>query len=432
MITLSPAIARPRETRHRSQLSAMLADTAVQDGLFAGLILGTRVPANVGASGAAACIGLTVLYAAMRPAQARAVFGNSWYALAFPLVALFSTFWADYPSTTLRAGLQLAVTVFAGLLVSQSRHPRAVLTGLFLVYASYGVGSLLFGHTRPIGMTHEIALLGLGGEDKNYFADAAGTALLLCLAILALCLERGFLLRGAIAMAAALACARATMLANSAGATAAAALAVGVLLALLFLRRRPPGLKLAFTVTLALVLVAGVLLFDQILAVIQQLSDKDAGLTGRGYLWYRADFIIAQHPWLGQGYFGFWTPSNPEAVGLWHYFEVRQEGTAFSFHNAYIQTLVELGRLGLLVLVATWLIGLALLLRRFVLTQSLATCFWISYLAMEFAKTPVEPVRPSTLIAPTILMFAALGFACFPVGRLQITAEPISGEEARR
>ncbi|MFC3215107.1 O-antigen ligase family protein [Novosphingobium panipatense] len=90
------------------------------------------------------------------------------------------------------------------------------------------------------------------------------------------------------------------------------------------------------------------------MTLVQELSAKDAGLTGRGYLWYRAAFIIEDSPWLGTGYFGFWIPENPDAVGFWRYFQIRQEGTAFSFHNSYIQTIVETGYLGLAVLVMSW------------------------------------------------------------------------------
>ncbi|MFD2579558.1 O-antigen ligase family protein [Novosphingobium colocasiae] len=155
-----------------------------------------------------------------------------------------------------------------------------------------------------------------------------------------------------------------------------------------------------FVIALVTALVLGALFFDQLLALVQQASNKDEGLTGRAYLWYRAAFYTAERPWLGVGYFGFWTAQNPEAIGLWRYFDVRQEGTAFSFHNGYIQTWVETGLIGVAALVLTWAATAALLLRRFVITRSLPACFWLAYLAHEMAKTPVEPIRPSALVAP--------------------------------
>ncbi|EJL34928.1 O-antigen ligase [Novosphingobium sp. AP12] len=85
--------------------------------------------------------------------------------------------------------------------------------------------------------------------------------------------------------------------------------------------------------------------------MVQELSDKDAGLTGRAYLWYRTDFIIVQRPWLGMGYFGFWTPANPDAIGLWRFFDLGQESTGFSFHNSYIQTIIETGYIGVSIMV---------------------------------------------------------------------------------
>jgi len=403
----------------RSRFATMLASAAVQDGAFAALIVLSRITTLFGFAGPVAFLALTCLYAVLRASQVREVFTRCWMQFGFPVLALLSITWAEYQGITARASVQMALTAFAGLLLSQSPRPRAVLIGLFVGYAGYSGLSLIVGNTRPIGTTHEMALLGLGGEEKNYFADTASTGILLSLALIVPGLERRNLLMAAAAAACALLCAVATGRANSAGAVVATLVAVGLLMTLLVLRQRPPALKLLFASSLVLALLLGLAFYQQIIALAAQLSDKDAGLTGRGYLWYRAQFIVAQRPWLGIGYFGFWTPANPDAVGLWHYFDVRQEGTAFTFHNAYIQTQVELGAAGLVALVGSWLIGAIMLFRRFVLTHSLATCVWLSYLALQLAKTPVEPIRPGTLVAPTILLYLALGFGCFPIARVR-------------
>lgn len=398
-----------------SRLELLLRDVAVQDGVFAALIVFTRIPANWGMPGAAACLLLTALYAVIRPRQAGQVMVRSWVQFAFPVFALVSVTWAVYPVVSLRAAVQMTLTVFAGLLLAQAPRPRAVLTGLFVAYAVYTVASLLAGQTRPDGIAGFPALYGLGGEAKNYFADTAGTATLLAIAMLAAGMERGRLILSMLAAVTALLCALASVRAHSAGAVASLVLAAALMVAMLILRRRSVTTKLLFAVALAGTLLLCGVLFEPLLAIVQNLSAKDAGLTGRGYLWYRADFIIAERPWLGMGYFSFWTPANPDAIGLWRYFDIRQEGTAFSFHNSYIQTLVETGRIGLGVMLACWLIGLVALLRRFVLTTSLATCFWVGYLALQLSKTPVEPIRPAALVAPTIMLLAALGFGNFPV-----------------
>lgn len=394
-----------------SRISQFLSDRAVQDGAF---VL-ARIPANLGTAGAAAGLALMCLYAALRIDQCREALLRCRWQLAYPIVALVSIAWAVQPLVTGRAAVQMAVTAFAGLLLSQAVRPRAVLAGLFCAFAGYTVISFLVGHTRPDGVTGAPALFGLGGEAKNYFADSAATGALLAVAMLAASLEMRAFGWAAGFAGIAVVCILATEQARSAGAVASLALSGALLVLLLALRMR----SLAFKAGAAAVLVAGLCLgavfFEQLLEIVQQLSSKDAGLTGRGYLWYRAQFIIAERPWLGTGYFGFWTPTNPDAVGLWRHFDIRQEGTAFSFHNSYIQTIVETGYLGLAVLVGTWLAGILALLRRFVMTPSLPTCFWLAYLTMELSKSPVEPIRPAALVAPTVMLFAALGFGWFPV-----------------
>lgn len=401
-----------------SVLREVASRQSIQDATFAALLVASRIPANLGTLGGLLFLVLAALYAALRIEQCRDALARCWLQLCYPAFALLSTLWAVYPAVTLRASIQMSLTAMIGLLLSQAARPRAVLAGLFVAYAGYTAVSLAAGNIRPDGNDGAMALYGLGGEAKNFFAETSATATLLAVVIANVCAERRALTAGMLSMALAAACALATVRAHSAGAVASLLLSAGFLGVLLVLRRRSPAAKLALTGALVGLLLLSALLFQPLLAMVQEMSGKDAGLTGRGYLWYRAQFIIAQRPWLGVGYFGFWNPANADAIGLWRYFDVRQEGTAFSFHNSYIQTIVETGYLGVGIMVATWIAGVLALLRRFVLTPSLATCFWLAFLALQFSKSPVELVRPGTLTAPTVMLFAALGFGWFPITRL--------------
>ncbi|MGF7155685.1 O-antigen ligase family protein [Novosphingobium gossypii] len=400
-----------------SRIVALASDRAIQDAFFAAAIVLARIPANLGMAGAAAGLAFMSLYAVLRVDQCVDALKRCRLQLAYPALALFSVAWAVHPLVTGRAAVQMTLTAFAGLLISQAIRPRTVLIGLFAAFAGYSVCSLLAGHTRPDGITGAPALFGLGGEAKNYFADSSSTAVLLAIVMVAVCLERRAIALAFASGAVAMACIVATQQARSAGALASLTIATALLLVLMVLRQRPPVWKAGFAAALVATFVLCALLFQPLLALVQELTSKDAGLTGRGYLWFRAEYIIAERPWLGTGYFGFWTPRNPDAIGLWRYFDIRQEGTAFSFHNSYIQTMVETGYVGLFVLAGTWIAGVLALLRRFVLTPSLPTCFWLSYLALELSKSPVEPIRPAALVAPTVMLFAALGFGWFPIAR---------------
>ncbi|MFS0850939.1 O-antigen ligase family protein [Novosphingobium panipatense] len=398
-----------------SRLGALFQRRDVQDGGFVALILMARIPANAGTAGATIGVALMCLYLGLRLDQCRDVFQRCRPQLAYPLFALLSTIWAIHPEVTSRAAVQMILTAFTGLVFSQADRPRAVLVALFIVYSGYTVLSLMVGNTQLDGIEGIPALVGIGGEAKNYFSNSAATGVLLALIMAVACLEKRARGLALVSLSIASACLVATVRAHSAGAVASLALAVALLLPLLALRRRTPGLKAGLTIAMLIVLILGAAFFQPLLTLVQELSAKDAGLTGRGYLWYRAAFIIEESPWLGTGYFGFWIPENPDAVGFWRYFHIRQEGTAFSFHNSYIQTIVETGYLGLAVLVMSWGVGIIGLLRRFVLTPSLPTCFWLSYLALQLSKSPVELVRPAALVPTTIMLFTGLGFAGFPV-----------------
>ncbi|MFC0685480.1 O-antigen ligase family protein [Novosphingobium clariflavum] len=422
------AAARRSEGRYgpqggrRSALAVWLARRDVQDGGLAGLIVLARIPANFGMPGALAFLLLATFYAVLRPEQVRAVFTRCWMFLVIPLFALASVGWSAFPMVTLRAAVQMALTIMAGLLLSQSSRPRVVVAGLFVAYAVYTLLTLALVPLRPIENGQSLALYGLGGEVKNYFSDTASTASLLALTMAALFAEQRAPLRMMLALGVTGLCVWTTVRANSAGGLAALAVSGALLVVLLLLRERSRGVKLAFVCMVVLWLIGILCFFDTILAHVQQMSEKDSGLTGRGYLWFRAHFIIAERPLLGYGYAAFWHAENPDAVGLWHHFDLRQESTGFSFHNTFLQTIVETGLVGLAVLLATWLAGCLALLRRFVLTASLPTCFWLAYMALQLTKTPVELIRPTGLVAPTILLGIALGFGCFPVGRDQAIA----------
>src|SRR5581483_2182010 len=77
--------------------------------------------------------------------------------------------------------------------------------------------------------------------------------------------------------------------------------------------------------------------------------DKDPTFTGRTYLWYRAEPVIQQKPLLGHGFAAFWRPGSIDAEGLWRWAGVKHT-VGFNFHNTFIETLVQLGIVGLVVI----------------------------------------------------------------------------------
>ncbi len=109
------------------------------------------------------------------------------------------------------------------------------------------------------------------------------------------------------------------------------------------------------------VIIAAVGFFDDASGLLELLG-KDSTLTGRTYLWQRGQELLAQAPAFGVGYQAFWQVGNPPAEELWAASLVGS-GSGFNFQNLYINTGVELGYAGLVLLLAM-LLWLALRLLR--------------------------------------------------------------------
>jgi exopolysaccharide production protein ExoQ len=73
--------------------------------------------------------------------------------------------------------------------------------------------------------------------------------------------------------------------------------------------------------------------------------DKDTTLTGRTYLWAQGWLASQQAPIIGVGYQAYWVQGFPEPERLWEEFYITARA-GFHFHNTYIETLVELGAIG--------------------------------------------------------------------------------------
>lgn len=86
------------------------------------------------------------------------------------------------------------------------------------------------------------------------------------------------------------------------------------------------------------------------------LFGRDPNLTGRTDLWAILLPFIGQRPWLGWGYYGFWGRQQRETQQVW----LEAGWSAPSAHSAVIDTMLQLGIIGLVVLAAmctTLLVG---------------------------------------------------------------------------
>jgi exopolysaccharide production protein ExoQ len=255
------------------------------------------------------------------------------------LWCLASVLWSDYPATSLRHGLQLALTVVFAIALSQRLPPLVLLKILAVCFLIACAASLASGRARADGL----GLLGIYGS-KNAMASASSLLFLIgiCLGI-----DRRLPARwrglGAIGVALG---SLLLVRANSVGSAVATAAVCLALVVLVILRHLTGAQRLVLGTLAGLALVAGLLVsiayIDQISATILQATGKDLSLTGRTDLWRIALDEIAARPILGAGFQAVWVPGNPLAEALWQEFGIETR-TGFHFHNAYLSNAVEIG-----------------------------------------------------------------------------------------
>jgi len=92
---------------------------------------------------------------------------------------------------------------------------------------------------------------------------------------------------------------------------------------------------------------------------------------------------------LGHGYAAFWRPGNLDAEALWRWGGIADR-TGFSFHNLFVETKVDLGIVGLAVLVAMCGTVVLLSLARQLRTPSITGAFLLSTLLVLLVRSTIE------------------------------------------
>jgi exopolysaccharide production protein ExoQ len=301
---------------------------------------------------------------------------------------LLSVLWSDYPTLTLRFGVQLAITVIFAIALAQRMSPITLLKVLAVCFLIACAVSLASGRARVDGM----GFLGIYNS-KN--AMAAASSILFLIGI-CLVVDRRLQVRwrglGVIGAALGL---MLVIMANSVGALVATAALCMALVAIMILRRlseiqrMATGLLAVLAITaFTLVLLANI---DTVARLFLEATGKDITLTGRTDLWQTAFDEIAARPWLGAGYQAVWVPGNPVAEMLWRDFGVENR-TGFHFHNAYISNAVEIGLIGAglqVLLIAGGLFGsIAWVLRDYRAETLFVALFIVRQVVLSMAEVP--------------------------------------------
>ena len=265
-----------------------------------------------------------------------------WFVLLLPAYCVLTALWSQYPSNSLRYGLQLSFTFVVAVVMTGRVSTAALMRLMFVVYGIGVIASILFGRTGSFG-----AWLGVFGS-KNAFAAHIAVFALIAVAVAADDKSDRFL--RVLGLVGAAASVPLLVLAQSAGATMMVVPCVAIVL-LSILSARLSGMQRVFVIImLALVGAALALLIltmgDTLLKDVLEGSGKDPTLTGRTDLWATGLSYIAERPLQGLGYRSFWVIGFAPAEELWAMFDV-PSGAGFNFHNTYISNAVEIGLIGL-------------------------------------------------------------------------------------
>lgn len=323
---------------------------------------------------------------ALRPGfYLRAVATNAFLVLA-AVLALLSALWSPTPSLSASRGILLILNILVGFMLFERLGLKRMVT---IVFGYCALAQLLSLALLAIG--HSSALDDNGIYKGLYLHRNALTMQAVLLYFTAILLfatgwYRAFSIAGAALALISVAITR------SASGLVIIALVTGVLLVWASRRLGPRALMfLAAHALLASAAVVGCLaLLDiDVVGAILNLLGKDATLTGRTILWHHAMTSFSERPWLGLGYFSFWNDPASPAPTIWYVLGARLQ----SFHNIYIDILVDIGALGLTLFVA----GLLIVIRR----------------AWRLYSAEAEPLDAWPFVYA--LFVAAYGFSEYPI-----------------
>ncbi|MBU1312666.1 MAG: O-antigen ligase family protein [Alphaproteobacteria bacterium] len=325
-------------------------------------------------------VAILAYYAAWLPLvliDYRRVLGNyAWFGwiFAFALFCFLSAFWSQAPSVSLRAAVQYLTHIACALIAMRILTTTTLCRGAMVGCAVVLLYSLAFGGYHYDALDGSYSFVG-AFSSKNQLGLYASLGVLFSYA-------SGLLLRPGrtwqlASAATGLLSGYALFASQSATSviTTIAVVAAGLAMQLT-MRLAPRQRRVLFAAAVVAVAGGGIAALqagalDAILAVF----GKDSTLTGRTYLWQQGIAAAATAPWFGVGYQGYWVQGFAEAERLWQDFFIASR-SGFHFHNTYIETMVETGLVGTLLLAAVLLRSLFGHLRRFLISgrspQSLA------------------------------------------------------------
>jgi exopolysaccharide production protein ExoQ len=332
-----------------------------------------------------------------------------WILLSFAAWALLSPVWAEDLPLTLRRLVVFGIFCIAAVAVARRLSLREIIlwaffsTTLFLVigvltelvlgtFRPFATGYRFGGTLHPNGQGINCALLLLSGvaaaDVEKYRRTLFRACALVGFVFLILTASRTSFAAALLALAVYLGavCSRATKIAM------AYALSMAFCVLLLVLANASlPGLMSAVTLG-------------------RNDSTVDFSFNGRAGVWEDVGYYVHQHPILGYGYGGFWTPTRIKLISDEEKWPVPDS------HSAYLDYLLTLGAVGLLVYTLLLFAGI----RRAFRFQNLSHNSAFAFCGALLVFCALDGLLESAVIWPSLLLFLGmvvlvrLAFGCHP------------------
>lgn len=267
---------------------------------------------------------------------------------AFAVLACLSMFWSASPGTTLRASIQYLSHIVCALIAVRTIDIRTLSRGAIAGVAIVLVYSLLFGiyHYDPLDGTYSF----VGAfASKNQLGFYASLGIYFAFVAVFTLGERGLWLAAA---GGAGAIAAYSLLASQSATSVLTTIAIiGLCLCVRAISALRPSSRQGLFAAIAVFggVAAVALIYGGAIDLVLGAFGKDSTLTGRTYLWRQGIEAAQVSPLFGIGYQAYWVQGFSEAERLWEEFYITAR-SGFHFHNTYIETAVETGLVGLLLL----------------------------------------------------------------------------------
>lgn len=270
---------------------------------------------------------------------------------AFAAFAFLSVFWSQVPSVSMRASIQYFTQVLCALVAVRTVDVRTLTLGAVAGTAVVLLYSILFGYYEYDPLDGTYSFVGAFAS-KNQLGFYASIGIIFAFAAVFIYGERRIWM--AVSGAVGLMAAYCLLASQSATSVLTTAVIVALLIGLRGVLFLSPGqrklLVIGGGVAAIILIVASVYL--GVVDVVLGLFGKDSTLTGRTYLWQQGIEAWKQNPAVGIGYQAYWVQGFSEPERLWEEFFIGSR-SGFHFHNTYIETAVELGLTGVLILAGT-------------------------------------------------------------------------------